>query len=53
MAMKLTGHETEEVYRRDAIVSEADLREGVRKATATRLRDINGVGPHRQIKWGG
>ena len=38
MAMKLTGHKTEEIYRRYAIVSEADLREGVRKSAAARLR---------------
>jgi integrase len=37
VAMKLTGHKTEEVCRRCAIVSEASLREGVRKANAARL----------------
>ena len=31
VAMKLTGHKTEAVYRRYAIVSDADLREGVEK----------------------
>ena len=31
VAMKLTGHKTESVYRRYAIASEADLREGVEK----------------------
>jgi hypothetical protein len=31
VAMKLTGHRTETVYRRYAIVAETDLREGVAK----------------------
>jgi len=31
VAVKLTGHKTEAVYRRYAIVAEADLREGVEK----------------------
>jgi integrase len=33
-AMKLSGHKTESIYRRYAIVSEADLAEGVRKVAA-------------------
>lgn len=38
VAMKLTGHKTESVYRRYAIVSEADLREGVQKLAALHAR---------------
>jgi integrase len=34
VAMKLTGHKTESIYWRYAIVSEADLAEGVRKVAA-------------------
>lgn len=37
VAMKLTGHKTESIYRRYAIVSEADLAEGVSKLS--RLHD--------------
>jgi hypothetical protein len=34
VAMKMTGHKTESIYRRYAIVSESDLREGSRKLAA-------------------
>jgi len=34
VAMQLTGHRTEAVYRRYAIMAEADLREGVEKLAA-------------------
>lgn len=34
VAMQLTGHKTEAVYRRYAIVAEADLRDGVAKLAA-------------------
>jgi len=33
--MKITGHRTESVYRRYAIVSDADLQEAVRRLTGT------------------
>jgi hypothetical protein len=36
--MKLTGHKTESVYRRYAIVSEADLAQGVKKLNALHAR---------------
>ena len=34
VAMKLVGHKTESMYRRYAITSERDLREGVQKLAA-------------------
>jgi integrase len=39
VAMKITGHKTESVYRRYAIVSEADLSEGMKKLAALHARD--------------
>jgi hypothetical protein len=39
--MKLTGHKTEAVYRRYAIVAEADLREGLEKLA--RLHESDGT----------
>jgi hypothetical protein len=32
-AIKITGHKTQSVYRRYAIVNDADLQEGVRRLT--------------------
>jgi integrase len=37
VAMQLTGHKTEAVYRRYAITSEADLREGVERLNVPRI----------------
>jgi integrase len=39
VAMKITGHKTVSVYRRYAIVSEADLSEGMKKLAALYARD--------------
>jgi hypothetical protein len=35
--MKITGHRTESIYKRYAIVSDADLQEATRKLTGTFL----------------
>jgi hypothetical protein len=45
VAMKLTGHKTESVYRRDAIADDRDLRVAVEKldALATKYR-VKGEG---------
>lgn len=40
VAMKLTGHQTESVYARYAIVDERDLAEGVKKLAALKPRNV-------------
>ena len=47
VAMKLTGHKTESVYRRYAIVAEQDLKEGVAKLAA--LHGRGQLGAHRAL----
>jgi hypothetical protein len=39
--MKLTGHKTESIYRRYAIVSEGDLSEGVKKLAALHQTQVD------------
>jgi hypothetical protein len=38
VAMKITGHKTASVYRRDRIVDERDMRDALGKTEAQRLR---------------
>jgi integrase len=45
VAMKLTGHQTESVYRRYAIVAASDLVEGVKKLAALHTRESAGGHP--------
>ena len=49
VAMKLTGHKTESVYRRYAIVSEADLSDGLRRLATLHDRDANAVKQSRTV----
>jgi integrase len=49
VAMKLTGHKTESVYRRYAIVSEADLSEGLKKLAALHERDAKAIDKSRTV----
>ncbi|WP_447983231.1 tyrosine-type recombinase/integrase [Nitrospira sp. Nam74] len=43
VAMKLTGHKTESVYRRYAIVSEADLADGMKKLATLHEADTKAI----------
>jgi integrase len=45
VAMKITGHKTESVYRRYAIVSDADLLEASRRLTGI----VSGIGAHSDV----
>jgi integrase len=47
VAMKLTGHKTESVYRRYAIVAKSDLAEGVQKLAA--LHQAEQGGPRKTV----
>lgn len=46
VAMKLTGHKTESIYRRYAIVSEADLSVGVAKLAKLYREQTDTRSPH-------
>ncbi len=43
MAMKLTGHKTESVYRRYAILSDADFREAAQRVRSARPGAFRGT----------
>ncbi len=45
--MKLTGHKTEAIYRRYAIVTESDLVEAVRMLQSRHIGRPSGAEPHR------
>ncbi len=47
--MKLTGHKTEAVYRRYAIVSESDLNDGVKKLKSLLTTDLSE--PHKILPY--
>ena len=49
VAMKLTGHKTESVYRRYAIVSEADLSEGLKRLATLHDRDARAIEKSRTV----
>jgi integrase len=49
VAMKLTGHKTESVYHRYAIVSEADLSEGLKRLATLHDRDARAVEQSRTV----
>lgn len=49
VAMKLTGHKTESVYRRYAIVSEADLSDGLKRLATLHDRDAQAVERSRTV----
>jgi integrase len=49
VAMKLTGHKTESVYRRYAIVSEADLSDGLKRLAVLHDRDARAVEQSRTV----
>ena len=49
VAMKLTGHKTKSVYRRYAIVSEADLSDGLKRLATLHDRDAKAVEQSRTV----